>query len=251
MRTVLAFFLTLSLVGAAAAQEDARSLLEKAIIAHGGERLVKARTQIRSVKGEIDAFPQAIPFTGETQLKLPDKGRWALDLERNNQKLPVILVVNGDKGWTTGGGATKEMTDQQAADQRQELYVDWIITLLPILENKLDIAIFPTKGTSTAPSEMKVNGEPVTGIKVANKGKPEVKLYFEKKSGLLVKAEFKGKEAGVDVNKEYILSNHKDFDGLKLPMKFVVLSNGKRVAEWTVTNYKLPERLDEATFGKP
>lgn len=242
MRTILAFLLTLSLATVAAAQDDARTLLEKAIIAHGGERLAKARAQVRSVKGEIDSFPQAIPFTGETQLKLPDKGRWAFDLERNNQKLPVILVVNGDKGWRTSGGATKEMTDQEIADQRQEIYIDWIITLLPILENKLDIAAIP---------ETKVNGEPAAGIKVANKGKPEVKLYFDKKTGLLVKAEHKGKEAGVDVNKEYILSNHKEFEGLKLPMKFVVMSNGKRVAEWAVTNYKMPERLDDATFSKP
>ena len=242
MRTILAVIITLGVASAALAQDDARSLLEKGIIAHGGERLVKARTLIRSVKGEIDTFPQAVPFTGETQLKLPDKGRWALELERNNQKLPVILVVNGDKGWTTGGGASKEMSDQQVADQRQELYVDWLITLLPILENKLDIATIP---------EVKVNGEPSVGIKVTNKGKPEAKLYFDKKTGLLVKVEHKGKEAGVDVNKEYVLSNHKDFDGLKLPMKFVVMSNGKRVAEWTVTSYKLPDRIDDAMFGKP
>jgi hypothetical protein len=242
MRILIVSSFVLSLVSAAAAQDDARALLEKAIIAHGGERLAKARTQIRAVKGEIVSFPEAVPFTGEAQLKLPDKGRWAFELDQKGQKLPVILVLNGDKGWRTGGGATKEMSDQEISDLREEVYINWLITLLPILEKKLTIAAVP---------DTKVNGEPAAGIKVANKGRPEVKLYFDKKSGLLVKAEHKGKEAGVDVNKEYIFSNHREVDGVKLPLKCVVMSNGKRAAEWTATEYKLPERIDDAAFGKP
>src|SRR5262249_44507315 len=103
---------------------------------------------------------------------------------------------------------------------------------------------------ATAP-EIKVNGEAASGIKVASKGHPELKLYFDKRSGLLVKAEHKGKEAGLDVIKEYVFIGHKEFEGVKLPTKWLVMTNGKRVAEWAVTSYKFPDKIDATVFGKP
>jgi hypothetical protein len=222
--------------------DDARNILERGIVAHGGERLAKARMLVRAVKGVIESLPQAVKFGGEAQLSLPDKGRWAFELERDKEKLPIVLVLNGDKGWRSGAGAVKELSSQELNDLREEVYVNWVITLLPVMEKKFDLA--------TAP-EIKVNGQAASGIKVASKGQPEVKLYFDKRTGLLVKAEHKGKEAGLDVIKEYIFSDHKAFEGVKLPTKWLAMTNGKRVAEWVVTSYKFPEKFDAAVFGKP
>ena len=116
------------------------------------------------------------------------------------------------------------------------------MTLLPVLQDKFNVSPLP---------EAKVNGEAAVGFKVATKGQPDVGLYFDKKTFLLVKAEYKSKEVGLVVSKEIILSAYKDYDGLKLPTKLLFQSNGKREAEWNVTDYKFPEKVDEAAFGKP
>lgn len=235
--TALAYF-TLLL----SAQDAPRTILQKGIIAQGGERLVKARTLVRVAKGELDFFPQALPFVGEARFNLPDQARWYFELEQNKQKSLILLVVNKDKGWRAAGGAAQDLTARELENLREEAYVHWVMTLLPVLQDKFEVSALP---------ETKVNGEPAVGVKVASKGKPVVSLYFDKKTFLLAKAEYKGKEADLTVNKEILLSNYKDYDGLKLPSKIVVQSNGKRAAEWNVTDYKFPDKVDEAQFGKP
>lgn len=224
------------------AEDAPRTVLQQGIIAQGGERLVKARTLVRVAKGELDSFPQPIPFVGEARFNLPDQARWSFELEQNKQKSLILLIVNKDKGWRAAGGAAQELTARELDNLREEAYVHWLMTLLPVLQDKFEVSPLP---------ETKVNGEPAVGFKVASKGKPDVSLYFDKKTFLLAKAEYKGKEADLTVNKEIILSNYKDYDGLKLPSKIVVQSNGKRAAEWNVTEYKFPEKVDEAAFVKP
>jgi len=224
------------------AQDNPQAVLEKAIVAHGGERLLKAKTLIRTAKGLIESFPMAVPFTGEAHLNLPEQGRWTFDMDRNGQKLLVALVLNKDKGWRASGGAAKDLTKQELEDLRDEAHAAWLTTLLPIVQQRLDIAPLP---------DSKVAGESVAGIKVASKGRPDVRLYFDRRSGLLVKAEYKGKEGDLDVVKEYLYSGYKDHEGVKLPMKVLVQSNGKRVAEWTVTTYKLVDKLDDTALIKP
>lgn len=221
---------------------DARNAVQRAFEAHGGiERLSKLKSFVRSAKGEITSFGGTLPATFETSANLPDQSRWAFELDAGNQKIAVTLVLNGDKGWQTGAGALKEMTAQQLEEQREEGYLLWLTTLAPLREPGFDFALLP---------EIKVANDPAVGVKVTRKGKPDIKLYFDKKTGLLVKAERKGKEAGVDVTKEYFFSEHKPFDNLKLPTKQLELKNGKKDAEWTISGYKIG-RVDEGVFGKP
>ena len=242
MRKILAIAALGCFTFTLAAQDEPRTLLQKGIIAQGGERLLKARTLIRVAKGELDAFPQPIPFVGEARFNLPDQARWNFELEQNKQKSLILLIVNKDKGWRATGGAAQDLTARELDNLREEAYVHWVMTLLPVLQNAFEVSPLP---------ETKVNGEPAVGFKAATKGKPDVSLYFDKKTFLLAKAEYKGKEADLTVNKEIILSAYKDYDGLKLPTKLLVQSNGKRVAEWNVKEYKFPERVDDAAFSKP
>jgi hypothetical protein len=225
-----------------AAQDEPAVILQKGIIAQGGERLAKTRTLLRIAKGELDAFPKPIPFVGEARFNLPEQARWSFELDQNKQKSLIVLVVNKDKGWRASGGAAQEMTARELETFREDAYVHWLMTLWPILQDKFELSAVP---------EAKVNGEAAVGIKVASKGKPDVRLFFDKKTSLLAKVEYKGKEADLVVNKEIIVSDYKNYDGLKLPSKLLFQSNGKRVAEWNVTEYKFPDKIDEASFGKP
>lgn len=242
MRRTLALAVLLCPTVLAFGQEVPRALLEKAIIAQGGERLARARSVIRSAKGELDAFPKPIAFVGEAQFNLPEQARWSFELEQDKQKSLILLVLNKDKGWRSSGGAVKDLGPRELEDLREEAYVHYVMTLLPLLQNGAELAALP---------DAKVNDQPAAGLKVTSKGKPEVRLYFDKTTNLLAKAEYKGREADLAVTKEIIVGGYKEFAGIKLPTKFLVQSNGKRVAEWTVTAYKLPDRVEEAAFQKP
>jgi hypothetical protein len=99
--------------------------------------------------------------------------------------------------------------------------------------------------------EAKVNGEPAAGVKVSSKGRPDVKLYFDKKSHLLVKAERQAAEAGETALHEETYGGYKEFDGLKLPTKVMRSVGGKKVSDTTEAGYKFPDKVEEGTFAKP
>lgn len=245
MRRFLGLFILLSITAAALGQNpaaEAQAILRKAVIAHGGQAFEKAGTMARTGKGEISSFGAVVNFTGEISTNLPKQIRWSLELERQGQKLPVILVVNGDKGWRGSLGASKEMTKEELQEMSEEAYVSWLASLWPVANGNFNLA---------ALAESKVNNEPAVGFKVEEKGKPEVRLWFDKKTGLLAKSEHKGKEAGLDVLKETVFADYKDVEGLKLPGKMLVFANGKKVAEWTFTGYKFPGKFEDKVFEKP
>ena len=125
---------------------------------------------------------------------------------------------------------------------RNELYVLWLATLTPL--KKDDVTLAPV-------ADIKVNGEPAAGVKATSKGRPDVKLYFDKKTHLLVKVERRVSEAGVAVDKEDFYSDYKEFDGVQLPTKLTFLVSGRKFSELSSATYKLPKKIDESVFAKP
>lgn len=224
--------------------DQARAVLERAIQAHGGaQKLSRLQTVIRTAKGEL-AFGggTSVPAVCETTMMLPDRCRWAFELELNGQKSPLTVAIDGGKGWRSGGGMVKELTKLEAEEPRAEAYVAWLTTLTPLKEAGFQLASLP---------DLKIGNAPAAGIQVTHKGSPNVKLYFDKQSGLLVKAERKGREAGIDSLKEYFFGEPKEYGGLKLPTRHVEQSNGKKVADWTITRYQFPDQIDAKEFAKP
>ena len=95
------------------------------------------------------------------------------------------------------------------------------------------------------------NGQPAAGVKVSQRGHTDATLYFDKETGLLVKIARRAQEAGLMVDKEYLFSAHKEFEGAKLPTKQVEMINGKKFTEVTSFTYKILRRVDESMFAKP
>jgi hypothetical protein len=220
-------------------RETALALIEQGIKAHGGEAgLMKAQNVLCTGAGVL-LVPSEVKFTYEVIFGLPGRTKQVLKLDKAGQ---IIMVVNLDRGWRSAGGAIDEMPKEALDDIREEVYVDWLITLVPLKKAGFDLA--PT-------AEKMVDGNAATGIKVSSKGHTDVRLYFDKTSGLLVKAERVSKEAGFAVNKEYVYSNHKEFDGVKLPTKRTEIINGKKFLELTPATYRFLPKADDAAFGKP
>jgi len=225
----------------ASAQVAAKTLVEQAVEAHGGgAALVRTKVFIRSAKGEITSFGARASVTLELTYQAPDKGRWAYELGAGGQK--VMLAVSGDKGIRFTGGAANQMTKQEMEDVIILTHFHHVIGLVPLLDGSHELTALP---------EAKVGDAPALGVKVAAKGKPEIKLWFDKKTNLLVKAERPGRQGGIDVTNEYFFSDFKGFDGVKLPGKELEMLNGRKIAEWIISDYKFPQRVDEAMFTKP
>lgn len=106
---------------------------------------------------------------------------------------------------------------------------------------------------SIAGDEM-VEKRPAVGVNVSRKGRREVKLVFDKESGLLVKSEnaVKAEElGGREVNQETIYQDHKQVEGVKVPMKTIIKRDGKLFIEAETQDVNFADKLDEGLFAKP
>lgn len=248
-KNILALGVLLAAVtGPARADNTAQAIVDQAIKAHGGkEKLAKTAFFVRTVKGKIEGAGKPVEFAGTALFHLPDQARWTLELQ-GAQKWLMTLAINGDKGWRLGGGEAKEMSKQEWQEQHERAYAGWLTTLLPLKEKEFTLAVIPK---AKKDKEDMVGDEAVVGITASRKGYPDVKLYFSKKSGLLLKTERRGKEAGILFTMVYLFSGYKEFDGVMMPTSRQELANGKKVVEWTATDYKFPSKPPEGAFVKP
>src|SRR5262249_10151362 len=140
-------------------------------------------------------------------------------------------VVNGDKVWRKMlDGDAEEIKDKdKIAEVKEDRYVEQVRSLLPLIKDK-EFKFEPL-------GEVKVEDKPAVGVLVKHKGHKDVNLYFDKKSGLLVKVEqtVKDEATDKDIMQETILSDYKEIGGVKHSMKMVVNREGKKYLDGTMS----------------
>jgi hypothetical protein len=221
-------------------ESDARAIVTKAIKATGGEAAIaKHKSATFKEKGLYFGMGgDGLPYTASYAVELPSKFR--MDVEGL-----FLMIVNGDKGWTKMGDQTKEMTKEELAAQQMTLKAEWMGGLLPLQDKAFTLATLP---------EIKIDDKAAVGVKATRKDYPDLKLYFDKNTNLLVRLEFRTKDAQEnfkDVTMEANYSNFKEFDGMKIPTKMVIKKDGKRFVEADVLEYKAVEKIDPKMFDRP
>lgn len=240
-RAIAVGVVVFGLVGLAWADDGkaAQEVIDKAIKAHGGaDKLAKLKMLSRKEVGKYHGLGAPFPYTAHTTLDQPGKMRQ--DIEG-----VYLAVLDGDKGWMQANGETKELTKQQLDGTKAERYVEWLTTLVPLTGKDV---------TVTALADAKVNDQPAAGVQVTSKGRPTVSLYFDKKTGLLVKSQYKARAAekmDEEVNQETVYSQYKDVAGVQVPMKVVTKRDGELYIEGERSEVKLVEKHDKDVFAKP
>src|SRR5262249_28497899 len=94
---------------------------------------------------------------------------------------------------------------------------------------------------------------PAVGVLVKPKGRRDVRLHFDKASGLPVKREQQvlDPSSGKEVQQEVVFSDYQEKDGLKLYKKIVALRKGKKLMSTWVAEVEFFEKLDAKVFTKP
>src|SRR4051794_12104141 len=162
-------------VGRSEEKAGPRAIIDKAIQAAGGEaKLAQFKAHTWTEKGTYYGMGDGLPYTGKYAVQWPD--RFSMEIEGFFK-----MVVNGDHGWTKGGdGNTMEMSKEQFAEHKETNLGGYIATLLPLKDKAFTLTPLP---------EAKVDDRPAAGVQVSHKGHRDVKLYFDKQTGLLVKSE--------------------------------------------------------------
>lgn len=237
------------LAGGAARADDAadvKAILDKAIAAHGGaDHLAKNKAVSMQIKGKLYALGDGVDFTGEIASQLPDRVRFEMSLTVMGTNLKIKSVAKGDKGWVAVNDMVMEMSKEQMAESREQMHVAAVTRLVPLRDKAYKLSPL---------GEAKVEGKDAVGIRVEHKDRRDVSLYFDKKTGLLLKTETRGKDPMAGDNEftaETLYDDYKKVDDFPVAHKVTIKRDGKPFIVSENSDVKVAEKLDDSNFEKP
>ena len=239
--------LVLVIASTACADADADAIINKGIEALGGEeKLVKAKATTSKVKSTFISGDSASVSTIEHTTDGLGRTRSAFEADSDGNKFAAITVIDGDKGWLKKGEMeVVELQGQELADLKSGFFWQSVpFTLVELKDSKFKIK---------AVDDEKVEGKPAAGVKVTGPGGKDFAIYFDKKTGLPVKAvadEPDPESPGQEFTQENYYSDYKDFGGIKRATK-VEIKGGGTLIKMELVDFKVLDKVDDKTFAKP
>lgn len=227
-------------------QAEGAKVIDRAIKAAGGEAKLKTLKAV-TLKGKGKVHENSdIEFSFEASVDGLDRMRLDLEAVEGGQQHKIQVVSNGEKVWAKkeNGEVDEPPPEIMTLVKTELLALRGCQTLLPLRD----------KGHHLAPlGEARVNDKPAMGVRVSRKDLPDVSFFFDKETGLPVKAEMRVKEdkGGMEATHEWYFSDYKEIDGIKHPMKVSLYRDGKKFLEGEVSEVKAEEKLDDSVFAKP
>ena len=203
----------------------------------------KLRVHISKAKGVAFLGSETQPATQEIDAIWPSSMRINWQFGSGDKQHSIIQSVVDDRGWHKETNMGVEKLDvEKLNDLRADAYAIWTASLTTLTEGQPKLSL-------AAPT--KINGVPVVGLKVSRRSFPTVTLYFDQKTLLLRKMEYRNRNAGVNLKMEMFYDGHKDFGGLMLPTKQNTVIQGKKLFDWSEITYTFPEKIESKIFEKP
>lgn len=245
---VLAAVVVLSAASAVRADEqaDLKALVDKAIKAAGGEeKLKKFGGMTLKGRGTVFADNQEIQFSVDGAAQGLDRFRLDMEATVAGNAIKVLAVFQVDKVWAKVNERVEQAPEEVGVWMKCETYALRLAqTLLPLKDTACKL---------TPMGEVAVGGRPAVGVKAAAKDRPEVNLFFDKETGLLVRMDLQVKDMpGMpEVTHEFLFSEPKELSGLKHFSKMVLNRDGKKLMEVELTELNAADKLDANLFEKP
>lgn len=225
--------------------KDATPILDKAIVALGGEaKLAKAAVTSWKASGTITFNENEAPIKTRSIIEGFERQKSDFEFEINGNSVVGVTVFDGAKGWRKIGDMVQDLDGEALAVTRQNTYLQAIhVSILPLKTKPFE--------AEAAPDE-KV-GDKMTAVVKAKgpDGKPFT-LYFDKQTGLLLKLTATIKNfQGEDVKEDSTFSDYKEFDGIKRATKVDILWDGKPFLKSEYSDFKTMEKAEPGTFAEP
>lgn len=227
------------------AQADARSIIERAILAHGGkEKLTGIRAEKVKLQGKFHIGSSPVSFTNETIVQFPSQFRSVVTLSEVPRDRTVIHLLDGERATILIDGQSQPASGTHLAQLKQTLQLEQAIRLVPLLdESAFQLHVLP---------QVRYNDRIFHGVRVQGRSQRDLKLFFDGATGLLVKTEHRlDGPGGKEVLQEAFYGEYRDLGGYRRASQVVVLRDGKKVMEATILEARRLDRVDPVEFTRP
>jgi len=246
MRASLVYLSCLALFALAApatADDDGRTILDKAITAHGGkDKLNQTKIEVLTIRGSI-AVPRLgmLPFTGETYAQLPNQFKNVVRAEFQGNAILMVTVLDGAEARITVNGEAQPVDPRVLEEMKEARFAENALTLTPLLGD--------TAFKLTVLKEQEIKGRPAVGILVQAAGHKDYRMFFDKERGVLVKTERLAlNDKMQEVRQESYWLSYQLTGGINRARRFCVYQDGRLHCQGEITEVRNPDRLPPDTF---
>jgi hypothetical protein len=225
------------------AEDDAKTILEKAIQAHGGAEAINKYKGMRlKATGKVEVAG-GLEFTQEVALMRPDKFKERAELSINGMAFVTESIYNGGKFILKING-TEMKLDNLKDELKQAGHVFEVMRLVPLRDKAYEISLI---------GDVQVEGKPAVALRVTKKDFRDVTICFDKQTHLIVKTERRAIEpqSGMEFVEERFILEYGKADGLPAAKKVVVNRDGKKYVEAEITETRYLESIDDSEFAVP
>lgn len=235
----------------AARADDAvvvKELLDKAMKAQGGaDKAAQLGDLFLKGKGKIMEGGMNGEMSFELSMRGLDHVRAELDMNVGGMANKATLVITPDKIWARD--SVRDKTEEIPAEVRPAM----LSFLIAIRSPGMPGALGTLKDlTMTHGGEAKVDDTPVDVLRISRKDRPDVTIYFDKKTGHPIKSESLIKGPGEEEKTfTFLFSDFREAGGVKHFHKVKILQEGVELAEIEFSELKPGAKFEASTFEKP
>jgi predicted Zn-dependent peptidase/outer membrane lipoprotein-sorting protein len=196
-------------------------------------------TAVRSTsKFEVNLGGTKIGMTQKAVIEYPDRVRIEMQTPMGDQ----LMVMNGDKGWSTTQGITTQMPQPAVEQQLEQRYHD--VNFLLRYSGEADFE-------AAAGDEEEVNGAACRLVMVTYGGQ-STRLWIDS-DGLIHKFSYQGPNpmSGAEGTFEVFLSEYAERDGRMVPHKQLINFDGQELATVTLEELEFNPTIAEDAFVAP
>lgn len=227
--------------------DEARTLVEKAIRAHGGEARL-ARTTIGRLHATGDGMLSGVqPFriTWDETFDLPHGYRLDIDIDRTNGNEPVkwSFAVRGQEAWLRRGSNVPQPYPSFNALPAEGHWHSILLHLLRLRDKGVRLTLL---------GEEVQDIRSLVGVRAVSRG-GTADFYFDKTTGLLARARrpMPHFNPGTELIGENTYEDYRAIDGIQYPMRFKSHSGQKLSIKLQITSLEFLDKIDDREFAKP
>ncbi len=216
------------------AAEAGKKLLDAALAAKGGDKLLGLKSLRMVATGQLQAQGQTVDVEFDRKLVLP--GSMRMDIQIAKQ-FDIAIAVVGDAGWQKSPAGVEDIPASQMPALALQRWIDPELVLTRHRDKDTAVALLaPTK----------LDGRDVEVVKLSTTKGFEATLYLDAKTKLVVQSRYPN---GGDETVE-TFSDYKVVDGIQVAHRRTSKSAAES-ADLTVTKVEINPTVDPAIFKRP
>jgi len=217
----------------------AKEVLAAAIAAHGGlEKLQAVKNVVMEGRATANSPMGPMDLDIKEYIVYPNKVRQDIKMPQGE----MGIVFDGTSGFALTPMGAQPLPPEMTAALKDDIFRQsfWLLASLSKDDSTIQYA-----GTE------EVMGKSAALVLAPQPSGETLKIFISEETYYIVKMNFRETEQGVVVNKETLLDDYRDVDGIKVPHHIQQNVEGERFTETRINSVTVNAELDDTLFQVP